>query len=114
MLSGPGRGRRAVNSPSRSLETGSPTSLTCTCLDGSWRKILTSAPSTGAPEPGGGRWWPTLELLEALFRRSRVVAADVVELAPIPGLHHADFTVARLVYKLIGLAAEHALVSGSA
>jgi agmatinase len=32
------------------------------------------------------------------------VAADVVELAPIPGLHHADFTVARLVYELIGLA----------
>jgi hypothetical protein len=27
-----------------------------------------------------------------------------VELAPQPGLHHADFTVARLVYKLIGLA----------
>ena len=62
-------------------------------------------PATGTPEPGGGRWWPTLALLEELFRRTRVVAADVVELAPIPGLHHADFTVARLVYKLIGLAA---------
>jgi agmatinase len=31
------------------------------------------------------------------------VAADVVELAPIEGLHHADFTVARLVHHLIGL-----------
>jgi agmatinase len=61
-------------------------------------------PATGTPEPGGGQWWPTLRLLEALFRRARVVAADVVELAPIPGLHHADFTAARLVYKLIGLA----------
>jgi agmatinase len=62
-------------------------------------------PATGTPEPGGGSWWPTLELLDALFRRADVVAADVVELAPIPGLHHADFTVARLVYYLIGLAA---------
>ncbi len=61
-------------------------------------------PSTGTPEPGGGEWWPTLALLEQLFRRSNVVACDVVELAPIEGIHHADFTVARLVYKLIGLA----------
>jgi len=61
-------------------------------------------PATGTPEPGGGRWWPTLELLDALFSRADVVAADVVELAPSEGLHHADFTVARLVYQLIGLA----------
>ena len=61
-------------------------------------------PSTGTPEPGGGTWWPTLDLLGSLFRRANVVAADVVELAPIRGLHHADFTVARLVYHLIGLA----------
>jgi agmatinase len=64
-------------------------------------------PATGTPEPGGGLWWPTLELLEALFGRARVVACDVVELAPIEGLHHADFTVARLVYKLIGLTGRH-------
>jgi agmatinase len=61
-------------------------------------------PATGTPEPGGGAWWPTLELLDQLFRRAEVVAADVVELAPREGLHHADFTVARLVYELIGLA----------
>jgi agmatinase len=60
-------------------------------------------PATGTPEPGGGAWWPTLRFLDALFRRTRVVAADVVELAPIPGLHHADFAVARLVHHLIGL-----------
>jgi len=61
-------------------------------------------PCTGTPEPGGGSWWPTLRFLEALFRRAHVVACDVVELAPVPTLHHADFTVARLVYKLIGFA----------
>ena len=59
-------------------------------------------PATGTPEPGGGAWWPTMRLLDELFRRARVVAADVVELAPIDGLHHADFTVARLVHTLAG------------
>jgi agmatinase len=61
-------------------------------------------PATGTPEPGGGTWWPTLRLLDRLFVAADVVAADVVELAPIEGLHHADFTAARLVHKLIGLA----------
>ena len=61
-------------------------------------------PATGTPEPGGGQWWPTLLFLRELFSRASVVACDVVELAPVPGLHHADFTVARLVHKLIGFA----------
>jgi agmatinase len=60
-------------------------------------------PATGTPEPGGGAWWPTLRFLERLFASANVVACDLVELAPTPGLHHADFTTARLAYKLIGL-----------
>jgi agmatinase len=60
-------------------------------------------PSTGTPEPGGGTWYPTLRFLQALFGRANVVAADLVELAPTPALHHADFTVARLLYKLVGM-----------
>lgn len=58
-------------------------------------------PSTGTPEPGGGQWYPALRLLDRVFRRRRVLAADVVELAPVPGLHAPDFVVAKLVYKLI-------------
>lgn len=60
-------------------------------------------PATGTPEPGGGTWWPTLRFLGALFERTEVVACDLVELAPAEGLHHADFTAARLAYKLIGI-----------
>jgi agmatinase len=60
-------------------------------------------PATGTPEPGGGAWWPTLRFLERLIRRANVVACDLVELAPSPGLHHADFTAARLAYKLFGM-----------
>jgi len=59
-------------------------------------------PSTGTPEPGGGTWYPTLRLLERVFRARHVVAADVVELAPLPGLVAPDFLAAKLVYKLIG------------
>jgi len=60
-------------------------------------------PATGTPEPGGGAWWPTLRFLDRLLKRADVVACDLVELAPSPGLHHADFTAARLAYKLIGM-----------
>jgi len=59
-------------------------------------------PATGTPEPGGGHWWPTLALLAELFRRKTVVAMDLVELAPIGGLHGPDFLAARLAYKCLG------------
>jgi agmatinase len=58
-------------------------------------------PSTGTPEPGGGQWYPALRLLRRVFAERNVVAADVVELAPMPGNAAPDFLVARLVYKLI-------------
>ncbi|MDH3497508.1 MAG: agmatinase [Gemmatimonadota bacterium] len=59
-------------------------------------------PSTGTPEPDGGTWGPTIQLLDRVFRERRVVGADVVELAPLPGLVAPDFLAAKLVYKLIG------------
>lgn len=59
-------------------------------------------PSTGTPEPGGGQWNPTIRLLDRVFRERHVVGADVVELAPFPGMAAPDFLAAKLVYKLIG------------
>jgi agmatinase len=59
-------------------------------------------PSTGTPEPGGLQWYPVLHLLRRVFTERTVHGADVVELAPIPGLAAADFLVAKLVYKMIG------------
>ncbi len=59
-------------------------------------------PSTGTPEPGGGQWYPALKLLKRVFVERNVVAVDVVELAPIPGLTAPDFLVAKLIYKIIG------------
>ncbi len=59
-------------------------------------------PSTGTPEPGGGDWYRTLRFLRRVFRERNVLACDVVELAPIPGITAPDFLAAKLVYKLIG------------
>jgi agmatinase len=43
-----------------------------------------------------------LAILRAVAEAREVVAFDVVELAPIPGLVAADFLAAKLVYKLLG------------
>jgi agmatinase len=59
-------------------------------------------PATGTPEPGGGTWYPTLELLRLLFATKTVLAMDVVELAPTPSHPASDFLTAKLVYKCIG------------
>jgi len=60
-------------------------------------------PSTGTPEPGGLTWYQMLDVLSKICRERRVVGFDVVELAPIVGFHAPDFTVARLIYQLMGL-----------
>ena len=61
-------------------------------------------PATGTPEPGGLNWYQVMELLRKVTAKRTVCGLDVVELAPIPALHAPDFTAAKLVYSLIGLA----------
>ncbi|MEM1181490.1 MAG: agmatinase [Acidobacteriota bacterium] len=61
-------------------------------------------PATGTPEPGGGHWHETMRLLRVLFARKRVLAMDVVELAPVAGFPSSDFVAAKLVYKCLGYA----------
>ena len=58
-------------------------------------------PATGTPEPDGLTWSETLAILRTLTRHADVVGMDCVELAPAPGLHLADFAVAKLIYKAI-------------
>lgn len=59
-------------------------------------------PSTGTPEPGGGFWHQTMKFLARVFQEKSVIGMDVVELAPIEGLHAPDFVAARLVYRCFG------------
>ncbi|MBA2302984.1 MAG: agmatinase [Acidobacteria bacterium] len=58
-------------------------------------------PATGTPEPGGLSWYEMLALLRATFSKRNVVACDVVELSPIPGLMAPNFLCAKLVYKML-------------
>lgn len=63
-------------------------------------------PATGTPSPGGINWREAHFILEAVIRQHKVIGLDVMELAPIPGLHHADYTAARLTHLLMALAWE--------
>jgi agmatinase len=60
-------------------------------------------PATGTPEPGGLSWYQMMQGLSSVMRGRRVIGFDVVELAPIGGLHAPDYTVARLIYNLFGM-----------
>ncbi len=61
-------------------------------------------PATGTPEPGGLSFDEACAVLRAVSRAGQIVGADIVELAPIDGLHACDFTAAKLVYKLLAYA----------
>lgn len=56
-------------------------------------------PATGTPEPDGLTWAETLAILRCIFGVGDVLAMDCVELAPVPGLHMAEYAVAKLLYK---------------
>ena len=58
-------------------------------------------PATGTPEPGGLSWYEMLRLLRATIARRKVVACDVVELSPLPGMIAPNFLCAKLVYKIL-------------
>ncbi|MEC9368476.1 MAG: agmatinase [Pseudomonadota bacterium] len=61
-------------------------------------------PATGTPEPGGFFWDEACAVLRAAASAGTVIAADVVELAPVKGLHACDFVAAKLVYKILSYA----------
>ncbi len=62
-------------------------------------------PATGTPVPGGLGWREALRLIDDVAGARKIVGFDVVELAPIRGLHHPDYTAALLVYALMAAAA---------
>jgi agmatinase len=58
-------------------------------------------PATGTPEPGGLDWLTVVRYMKKVFSKKNVVGFDMVEFAPIPGLHHPEFLVAKLYYRLL-------------
>jgi agmatinase len=61
-------------------------------------------PATGTPTPGGLGYWQALAILRGACEAGTVVGADLVEFAPIAGLHAFDYTAAALAYKLMSYA----------
>lgn len=61
--------------------------------------------ATGTPEPGGLGWYQALSMVTSVAAQRRIVAFDVVELAPVAGRHADDFAAARLVYQIMGIIA---------
>lgn len=63
-------------------------------------------PATGTPVPGGLGWYAAMEFIAAVAAARQIVGIDVVELAPMKGLHHPDFAAALLVNALMAAAAK--------
>jgi len=61
-------------------------------------------PATGTPEPNGLFWAEVMQCLRKVSEKRRIVGFDVVELAPIKGLHHPDLATAKLVLKMLNYA----------
>jgi agmatinase len=65
-------------------------------------------PAVGTAEPNGLTWGEGLSLLRAVCAERNIVGMDVVEVAPLPHSTLSEFTMAKLIYKLIGVLAERA------
>ena len=59
-------------------------------------------PATGTPEPDGWTWSELTTFLKNIILTKKVVGFDVVELAPLAENIAPDFTVAKLIYRLMG------------
>jgi agmatinase len=54
--------------------------------------------ATGTPEPDGLGFRQTCDILRTVAAKGEVIAMDCVELAPRPGFHSSEFSVAKLLY----------------
>jgi len=61
-------------------------------------------PATGTPVPGGLSYLQALAILRRAAEVATIVGGDVVELAPMKGMHGCDFTAAAIAYKLLSYA----------
>tara|TARA_B100000700_G_scaffold321209_1_gene419970 strand:+ start:158 stop:1039 length:882 start_codon:yes stop_codon:yes gene_type:complete len=64
-------------------------------------------PATGTPEPGGLFWDETINIIKIAAKYSKIVGADINELAPIKGFDSYNFLVAKLAYKIISYSFEY-------
>ncbi|MEZ5357544.1 MAG: agmatinase [Candidatus Zixiibacteriota bacterium] len=60
-------------------------------------------PATGTPVQGGLGWYYTIDLLREVFKRKRVIGADIVEVAPRPNDVVTEYGAAQLCYTMLAL-----------
>ncbi len=96
--SGPYEGKASKWIPDVVAACRAPVYLTFDC-DGLDSSII---PALGTPEPGGLGWYDTLNLITALANGPGIVGMDVSEIAPIEGLVAPQFSIARLIYRILG------------
>ncbi len=59
--------------------------------------------NTGTPEPGGFNWNQVIAILKVIFNEKEVVGADIVEFAPKENFQAEAYSLAKLVYKIMGM-----------
>lgn len=96
--SGPYEGKASKWIPEVVAACRGPVYLTFDC-DGLDASII---PALGTPEPGGLGWYDTLNLVAALANGPGIVGMDVSEIAPIEGFAAPQFSIARLIYRMLG------------
>jgi agmatinase len=95
---GPYEGKSSRWIPDVVMACRGPVYLTFDC-DGLDASIV---PALGTPEPGGLGWYDTLNLVTALANGPGIVGMDVSEIAPIDGFAAPQFSIARLIYRMLG------------
>ncbi|MCE2469148.1 MAG: agmatinase [Dehalococcoidia bacterium] len=95
------RGADAIDDVSAIIDTLSPNVYVSVDLDVFDPSVIAAV---GTPEPGGMGWWETLRLLRAVGERRRIIAFDVMELAPSEGPEAGAYAAAKLAYKLAAYA----------
>jgi len=59
-------------------------------------------PAVGTAEPNGLFWNETLDFLRLVIQKKNIIGFDVVEIAPKKGEILSEYTMAKLIYRLIG------------
>ena len=59
-------------------------------------------PETGTPVQGGLEWWYGVNLLRKVFEQKKIVAADIVEIAPKLDPSLTAYGAAQLIYWMVG------------
>lgn len=58
--------------------------------------------NTGTPEPEGLSWREVLDILEVVFKEKEVIGCDIVEFAPEENFRAEAYSLAKLVYVIMG------------